>query len=324
MTVSQAQLVDLLLKKVAYGVAKTDTATNKGPTNESNASPMVSPGSTIYQQDYYIPTVTVLPTSNTVVNGSTIVAVYRDSLSSTVQCVNLTEGIANETWTTGLQDWVPPQYGTGYSVSVYTGPSGSATPQNYIQLFPAGSGANDSWYFDYQAGILNFPDTIVPTAVAGNVVYVVGARYTGIKGINSFANVSVTGNITTTSGNLNVTGGNIYAQNFFGTFQGTVTNAYMDRGNDLNDWNTVTTMGVYLINRSSWSGTSNTPINSQYFSGQLEVVNTGNVSITQYYRPYNSTITGDVYWTRSKYSTNAWSTWVEIINGAETVDGGSF
>jgi hypothetical protein len=79
-----------------------------------------------------------------------------------------------------------------------------------------------------------------------------------------------------------------------------------------------------LINRSSWSGTTNTPLNSLYFTGQLEVTNTGSVSITQNYRPYNSTASGDLYWTRSKYSTNAWSSWVEIINGAETMDGGSF
>ena len=216
MTISQTQFVDLLLKKVGYGVAKTDTAANKGPTNEANASPMVSPGGTIYQQDYYISSVTVLPTSNTVVNGSTIVAVHRDSLSSSVQCVNLTEGIANETWTTGYTDWVPPQYGTGYSVAVYTGPASSGTPQNYTQLFPAGSGANDAWYFDYQAGILNFPDTIVPTAVSGNVIYVVGARYTGVKGIQTFSNINVTGNITSTSGNLVLTNGNVYAQNYIG------------------------------------------------------------------------------------------------------------
>jgi hypothetical protein len=104
----------------------------------------------------------------------------------------------------------------------------------------------------------------------------------------------------------------------------TAQNVYVDRGSDMNDWNAVTTMGVYLINRTSWAGTTNTPLNTMSFSGQLEVINTGNVSITQNYRPYYSTTGKDAYWTRSKYSTNAWTLWVEITNGAETMDGGNF
>jgi hypothetical protein len=116
------------------------------------------------------------------------------------------------------------------------------------------------------------------------------------------------------SGDLNV-GGNISG----------VSNAYVDRGVDLNDWNTVTIMGVYLVNRSSWSGTSNTPLNSQNFYGALEVINSGNVSVTQNYRPYDnrSTSSRNVFWTRSKFN-SSWTTWVEIINGAEALDGGSF
>ena len=166
------------------------------------------------------------------------------------------------------------------------------------------------------AGTVTFTNTVVETSTET----VLGVE---IVGGNLVANSGTASTSTTTgalvviggagiSGNLNV-GGNISA-----------TNIFMDRGADVNDWNTLTTMGVYLINRSSWSGTTNTPLNSLYFTGQLEVTNTGSVSITQNYRPYNSTVSGDLYWTRSKYSTNAWSSWVEIINGSETMDGGSF
>ena len=211
MAISDSQKVDLLFKKVGYGVAKTDTSTNKSPANEANASPMVSPGTTIYQQDYAISNVTTLPTSN-----SSVVTVYRDSLTSTVQCTKLPTTSANVSWSTGLTDWIPVQYGTGYQVKLYAGPAGSSTPQNYTNLPADGSGNNDSWYFDYQSGIVNFADTNVPTAASsgGNVVYAVGARYTGLKGITSFANLSV--QTLSVSGNItaNVIGnvtGNIFA-----------------------------------------------------------------------------------------------------------------
>jgi hypothetical protein len=196
MAISQPQIVDYLNKKVGYGVAKTDTSTAKSPSNEANASPLLSPGSTIWQQDNLIPSVTTLPTSNTTVNGSTIVSVYRDSLSSAIQCVSLSESVANETWTTGLTNWIPTQYGAGYQLQVFAGPSGSSTPSKYINLPQAGSGNNDSWFFDYQAGILNFADTSVPSAVSGNVVYVLGARYTGQSGITNFVSNVSFGNIT--------------------------------------------------------------------------------------------------------------------------------
>lgn len=172
------------------------------------------------------------------------------------------------------------------------------------------------------AGTVTFRNTVVETSTET----VLGVE---IVGGNLVANSGTTSTNTTTgalvvkggagiTGDLNL-GGNL---SITGTFSS--TSVFIDRGNDLNDWNTVTTMGVYLINRNSWSGTSNTPLNSQYFTGQLEVTNTGNVSITQSYYPYNSTATGDVFWTRSKYGSNAWSTWAEIINGSETMDGGSF
>ena len=214
MAISDSQKVDLLFKKVGYGVAKTDTSAFKSPANEANASPLVSPGSTIYQQDYAIPSTTTLPTSN-----SSVITVYRDSLTSTVQCVKLPTTSANVSWTTGLTDWVPVQYGTGYQVKLYAGPAGSSTPQNYTSLPADGSGSSDSWYFDYQSGIVNFADTSVPSAAnaGGNVVYVVGARYTGVKGIATFANLSVSGNVV-----ANVISANSYTGNITGDVVGNI------------------------------------------------------------------------------------------------------
>jgi hypothetical protein len=203
MAISQTQIVDYLLKKVGYGVAKTDTSTAKGPSNESNASPLLSPGSTIWQQDFLIPSVSTLPTSN-----SAVVTVYSDTLSTTVQSVNLAESTTNQTWATGLTNWIPTQYGSGYQLKLYAAPSGNSAPQTYgVSLPQAGSGNSDSWYFDYQSGILNFADTNVPTAVTwngstGNVVYVVGARYTGASGITTFASPITFSNTVTFNGNV--------------------------------------------------------------------------------------------------------------------------
>jgi len=209
MTISQAQLVDFFNKKIGYGVAKTDTSTAKSPSNESNASPILSPASTIWQQDNYIVHVTTLPTGN-----ANVVAVHRDSLSSTVQCVrDSTASGTNQTWFTNQTDWIPTQYGPGFQVQLYAAPTGTSNPQaTGVALPQAGSGNNDAWTFDYQAGIVNFADTNVPTAVTyngstGNVVYAVGARYVGPKGITSFPDgltigeVSISGN-TVTAGNL--------------------------------------------------------------------------------------------------------------------------
>ncbi len=54
MAVSQAQIVDLLYKQ-AFGVTKTDTSTNKSPSNESIPSPLLMRGDTIWLNSSSIP-----------------------------------------------------------------------------------------------------------------------------------------------------------------------------------------------------------------------------------------------------------------------------
>jgi hypothetical protein len=266
MAISQTQIVDYLLKKVGYGVAKTDTSTAKGPSNESNASPLLSPGSTIWQQDFLIPSVTTLPSAN-----SAVVTVYRDSLSTTVQSVNLAESTTNQTWATNLTNWIPTQYGAGYQLQVYAAPSGNSAPQTYgVSLPQAGSGNNDSWYFDYQAGILNFADTNVPSAVTwngstGNVVYMVGARYTGQSGITTFASPITFNNVVThngflyannaqANGNVQV-GGNL---NVTGNINNILSNVYTQGG--IFYGMPVTGMNALYAGQSSFTPLANTVV----------------------------------------------------------------
>jgi hypothetical protein len=210
MTISQTQLVDILYKKLS-GVSKTDTSTAKSPANESIASPQLAPGSVIWQQDYLIPSVTTLPTSN-----SSVVSVYSSTTSSVVQATALSESVSQETWATNLTNWISPQFGAGYQLKLYAGPPGATSSQavNFTNLPVGGSGNSDSWYFDYIAGVVNFADTNVPTPVANvaNVVYAVGARYTGTLGITNFGNLNI-GNIVVNGNTISSTNGNIFLGN---------------------------------------------------------------------------------------------------------------
>ena len=222
MAISDTQKVDLLFKKIGYGVAKTDVATSKSPANETVSSPLLLRGENLWTQSDSISNVGTLPSSNVLVSGSTTVAIYRDSLSSSVQTTNDATAGTNRTWKTGLTNWIGPEFGSGYAVKVYTGASlTAATASSGTSLPVDGSGNNDSWYFDYQSGVLNFADTNVPSSIAAQV-WVVGARYTGAVGIATLPALTVTGNISSTNGNVVLTNGSMYATNYYGTFQGTI------------------------------------------------------------------------------------------------------
>ena len=49
MAITDSQKVDLLYKKIGFGVAKTDTSAFKSPSNEANTSPILTRGDTIWQ-----------------------------------------------------------------------------------------------------------------------------------------------------------------------------------------------------------------------------------------------------------------------------------
>ena len=135
--------------------------------------------------------------------------------------------------------------------------------------------------------------------------------------VNNTANVAV---FSTTQ--LSVAG-NVVANNFVGNGQA-LTGVLADRGGDSNNWNTLTEMGVYTVNRTSWSGTSGTPLDSQVFVGLLEVVNSTDTAITQVFYP-GTTEPGDqkIQWDRSKWG-GTWTSWIKIVNDFQIVTGGDF
>ena len=216
---SDNQKVDYLWKKIVYGAAKTDISGNIDATNEPNPSPLLIRGDKILQQSDLI--ANIIPGSN-----SSVVTVYPTTFP--VECIS-TAGIPTPTltWQTGQTFWVPPEFGSTYQIKVYISPSGQAgnVLTKGTQVFATGSGNNDLWVFDYQAGILNFNSNNTPynasnqpISFTGNSVYISGAVYSGAFGLPASTSV---GNITfsNTTISTSFTNANIY---FSPTGTGTV------------------------------------------------------------------------------------------------------
>ena len=387
---SDAQKLDYLWKKIGYGVAKTADSASKEAFNESIASPLLYRGDLIWTQSGDIP---ATPPAST----TSLVEVYKDGggagYSPSVECVEDLTAPDNQTWLTQLANWVPTQFGDNYLVQVYVAPAGVSNPQTVgTKLFGAGSGNDDTWFFDYQAGLLNFNGANIPsqiaTGVVGKSIYIVGYRYVGTYGVDPTyisngtsnvqvvssggnvtvgvagtsnvavfstggaqvsGNISATGNITgnyfvgngsaltgvvssasgNVTGNLTVSGtasivGNVTTGNNFVGNGAALTSTMTDRGNDQNDWNTLTQMGVYTVNRVSWSGTTGTPLDSQVFVGLLEVKNSKDTSIEQIFFP--GTVENDdvkIQWNRAYWS-GSWTAWIKIVNNDQIVVGGVY
>ena len=208
MAASQEQKVDFLLKKIGYTASKTGIAedetgisgTKKAPFAEPIPSPLTLPGANIWSQSNQIP---ATPPGAT----TSIVRVYK---TGTAQQLTFDSTVADnrsfvaretpgEVTSTVVGDWVDTQFGSDYIVKVYKGDPNAGG----VQLSAAGSGSNDTWFFDYSAGVLNFNGTNVPSGITTTNIYIEGYRYTGIKGITgvaqTFTDLEVSG-ITTFNG----------------------------------------------------------------------------------------------------------------------------
>ena len=198
MAISDTQKVDFLWKKIGFGKVKTDVNSLKNATNESIASPLLLRGSEVWAESSSIPA--VMPGSS-----SGVVTVY--PTSSPVETTEDITASTDRTWKTSLSDWIPPEIASTYLIKVYIYDSGDAAnaASSGTQIFGAGSGNNDEWFFDYQAGVLHFIGTNLPSGISGKSIYISGARYTGTKGVStpggseSFSSINVTG-ITTSAG----------------------------------------------------------------------------------------------------------------------------
>jgi hypothetical protein len=152
-------------------------------------------------------------------------------------------------------------------------------------------------------------------SVAGNVT---GAYFSG----NGAGLTNVTAANIGTISSLSVTG-NVTANYFVGNGSA-LTSVMADRGADLNNWNSMTQMGVYTVNRTSWSGTTNTPLDSQVYVGLVEVMNSTGTALSQVFYP-GTVESGNVkiQWNRTYWS-GSWSSWIKIINDDQVVVGGAY
>ena len=183
MAISDAQKVDLLYKKY-FGVAKTDTSTNKGAGNESVPSSVFVRNDKLWYQSASIPAVAA--------NVPGIVRPYLTTERIALSADNTTTPVSNvyPTWKANLGDWVPPEFGATYSVKLYAENGGNTDPTGNTSLSDAGIGSVGEWNFDYQSGVLNFIGGTIPAVLTGSlnqtkVLYLTGYRYIGAVGAPS-------------------------------------------------------------------------------------------------------------------------------------------
>ena len=238
MAVSQSQIVDLLYKQ-AFGVTKTDTATNKSPSNESIPSPLLIRGDTLWSESNQIPT-TAAAVSGIVQAYTGVTAVQTTADNTTVPI-----GGIYPTWETGLTYWIPSEFGATYTAQIWVDNPGVANPTvTGTQIFAAGSGGTGQYYFNYQSGVLNFIGETIPASLtSGKVLYVVGYRYVGKIGVTDLGSNTTIGNLSfidTTISSLNanavqiqnglVVVGNVNANTSANISLGSVSNIHIDGG----------------------------------------------------------------------------------------------
>ena len=280
-TFNEAQKIDYLWKKVGYGVTKTAEETTKQAFNESIPSPLLYRGDLIWMESNQIPSTSPAATSS-------IVQVYQDGVGSFSPSVECTEDLTspdNQTWKTNLTNWIPTQFGSSYLVQVYVANTGVTDPQTSgTKLFQAGSGTDDTWFFDYQSGVLNFNGTNIPSQITGGVtgksIYVVGYRYVGLIGVTNQPSGNISSN--TNIGNLNFTDTTISTittnSNIYLTPNGTgnihVTTSLTASGN------IVANTGAFFIGDGGYLGNLNTSGVANGNSNVQIPTSNGNINLT--------------------------------------------
>jgi len=313
---NESQKIDYLWKKVGYGVTKTAEPACKEAFNESIPSPLLYRGDLIWTQSGDIP---ASPPAST----TSLVQVYKDGggagYSPTVQCTEDLTAPDNQTWKTNLINWIPTQFGDNYLVQVYAGPTGLTNPQTAgTKLFGAGSGSDDTWFFDYQSGVLNFNGATIPTAIGtgtANTIYVVGYRYVGEYGVDTtfISNGTSNVNIVTANGNItmgvNGTGNVAVISNTGAYISGVVSASGNVTGN------------YFIGNGSQLTGVAASSVNANALIGNTLSSNVLYSSLTQVGTLSNVSITGNV--TGGNVLTGGLVSATSTITSAANITGGN-
>lgn len=165
--------LDILWKKVGFYKVSTDYITSKLATDESIVTDLIIKPSEIWNQTANIPG--TKPASNT-----SVLHIYDG-----VECQEDNTSTIRRTWKTNITNWVPPRFGSTYQVSVYVDTTGSTNAVSNGTSLSINGSNDDGWYFDYQAGVLHFLGTNLPSGVvSGKSIFISGARYVGTLGFD--------------------------------------------------------------------------------------------------------------------------------------------
>ena len=266
MAIQDSQKVDYLWKKLGYSAAKTDTNTNKKAPNEAIASPLLMRADKLWNQASDIPG--VLPGSS-----ASPVTVYPTSAPQ--ECTVDATATANRTWKTGVTDWISPEFGSTYQVKVYIHTSSDAAgASGGTQVFATGSGNDDEWFFDYQAGTLHFIGTNLPNGVSftGKSVYISGGRYTGEFGIGTVTDANISGGNVTANISGNIDGG-------YGIFSANVSAPWFLGNLDSNIGTFDTSLYAEQLTVSSNASVTDSSATIQYLTIEGETITSTNANL---------------------------------------------
>ena len=150
MAVSIAQYVDLLFKKL-QGVAKTANAATKSASNESIASPAFLRGDIIWMESNQITATAQAITG--IANARTRANSVQCTADNTVPPI----GGIRPTWLSNVTYWIPQEMGPTWLPKVFVGPPAAANIEaTGTQIFADGIGGIGQYFFDTQAGVLNY------------------------------------------------------------------------------------------------------------------------------------------------------------------------
>ena len=191
-----------------------------------------------------------------------------------------------------LGDWIDTSFGADYIIKVYKGDPNSGG----VQLSAAGSGSNDTWFFDYSSGVLNFNGTQVPLESLHNI-YIVGYRYIGTKGIQFPAGVttatslSVSG-ITTFTGLVDANGG-VTANTLIVEDLTNNRVVIAGSGGELEDDSNFTFDGAGLVVGANLNVSGVSTFQGNVFLGDNDVLNFGDGNDLQIYHDGSRSVISD-------------------------------
>ena len=293
MAISTAQYIDLLFKKL-QGVAKTATAAQKSASNESIASPALLRGDIVWTQADQI------PSTAQVVANVTQGYLTTSRIECTADTTVPTIGGIYPTWLTNLQYWIPQEFGSTWPVKVWVDTAGAANPTvTGTQIFAPGIGGVGEFFFDTQAGVLNFiGETIPSTLTAGKSIFITGYRYVGQLGVTNLpsaniGNIQITGNTIAT---LNTNGDIVLDPNGSGNvtiFANTSVTGNITASGFVSATGNVT--GNYFIgNGSQLTGVAASSVNANALIGDTLSSNVLYSSLTQVGTLSNVSVSGNV------------------------------